>query len=55
MHTILSQCKELEDYLRSKGSDIITSEDTELLHRLEAIIEKCSVVFDQKDISQQGS
>ncbi len=47
------QCEELEDYLRSKGSDITTSKD--LSDRLQAIIQKCSVVLDNKDISQQGT
>ena len=49
-----TQCEELEEYLRNKGSDITSSPDTELLQRLQQIIEQCHVVFEQKELPQQG-
>lgn len=47
------QCEELEDYLRGKGAEVTSSSDTELLQRLQHIIEKCDVVFQQKDLPAQ--
>ena len=48
------QCEELEEFLRGKGAEITSTSDTELLPRLQHIIERCDVVFKQKDIPQQG-
>lgn len=47
------QCEELEDFLRGKGAQITSTSDTELLPRLQHIIDNSHVVFQQKDISQQ--
>ena len=50
----MTQCEELEDFLRGKGAEITSTSDTELLPRLQHIIEKCDVVLQQKDIPQTG-
>ena len=52
--TSLRQCEELEEYLRGKGAEVTSSSDTELLQRLQHIIEKCDVVFQQKELPPQG-
>ncbi len=48
------QCDELEDFLRGKGAQITSTSETELLPRLQHIIDNCHVVFQHKDISQNG-
>ncbi|XP_064400094.1 eukaryotic translation initiation factor 3 subunit M-like [Halichondria panicea] len=47
------QCEELEDFLRGKGAQITSTNDTELLPRLQHIIDNSHVVFQQRDIPQQ--
>ena len=40
--------------MRRNGSEIAAASDTELLPRVQAIVENSSVVFSRKDITQQG-